>query len=273
MTSDGTLAHVVDGAVASRLAVGVPARSTGALDSAVDDGRTSTQREIWVASDEGPRVVRVDPGTHAVTATVPVAPRPGGLAADRFAVWAFHFLQGTVTRIDVVTAAATQFEVPGARATGIALGENNTVWLLTTQPAQVLELDQATGAVKRTFALRPPFPRRRVLIDTWSLDTGGAVWAALPNHGAVARIDPATGEVRYIRVPYGNPFGVDAAGWVATDRAVVKLDPTTGALEAARLIPAADRTGFVSIVFGYGRAWLTNYDRDTLMRLRAPNAP
>jgi streptogramin lyase len=220
--------------------------------------------------------VRVDSRSGDVTATLEVAGRPGGLTANERAVWAFHFLQGTVTRIDLATTATARLQVAGAQATGIAYGEGS-LWLLTTQPARVLELDPATGAVKRTIDLRPPFPQRRSLIQTWSLAFADqAVWATLSNNGAVARIDSIAGEVRYVRIPYGNPFGIAVgagSAWVATDRAVLQLDERTGTLQAAALIPSADRTGFVSIAYGYGAAWVTNYDRGTLARVRAPGTP
>jgi streptogramin lyase len=166
--------------------------------------------------------------------------------------------------------------VDGARATGIAW-HDGSLWLLTTQPAQVLELDPVTGAVRRSVDLRPPFVRAPSSVDTWSLaPASGALWATLPNYGALARIDLRRGQVRYVRIPYGRPFGVSVGpggAWVATDRAVLLLDETTGALEAGTLVPSASRTGFVSIVFGNAAAWFTNYDRGTLTRVRAPGAP
>jgi hypothetical protein len=274
VTSDGTLARVAGGAVASRLTVGVPTTDTGMLDAAVTDDRMAVDRAIWTASDAGGRISAVRPD-GSVIARFDVASRPGGLAASADAVWAFHFLQGTVTRIDVATLTARRLEVPGARATGVAAG-GGSLWLLTTQPSRVLDLDPGSGAVRRTIGLVPPFPARRSLIDTWWLAAGSALWATLPNNGAVARINPATGFVRYIRIPYGNPFGVAVgagSAWVATDRAVLQLDEQTGELKAATLIPRADRTGFVSIAYGYGAAWLTNYDRGTLEEVTAQRAP
>lgn len=276
VTSDGTLVQVAGGAVASRSTVGVPSPSSGTLDTALADDRRSTERTIWVTSDAGRRITRVDPRTGAVTARVDVAERPGGLTDDARSLWAFHFLQGTVTRVDLATASAAQLEVPGARATGIDWGEGS-LWLLTTQPSRVLELDPATGALRRTIDLRPPFPRRRSLIETWWLAFADqAAWVTLPNHGAVARIDATAGQVRYIRIPYGDPFGVAVgagSAWVATDHAVLQLDERTGTVQAAALVPAASGTGFVSIAYGFGAAWLTNYDRGTLTEVRAPTAP
>jgi hypothetical protein len=276
VTSDGTLVRVAGGAIASRTTVGVANTSDGVLDAAVADDRRSTERAIWATSDAGRRITRVDPLGGAVTARIDVADRPGGLTNDARSLWAFHFLQGPITRVDLVTASATGLEVAGARATGIAWGDGS-LWLLTTQPSQVLELDPGTGAVRRTIDLRPPFTRRRSLIDTWWLAfSDQAAWATLPNNGAVARVDATTGQVRYIRIRYGDPFGVAVgagSAWVATDRAVLQLDGRTAEVQAAALLPTANRTGFVSIAYGFGAAWLTNYDRGTLTELRAPRTP
>jgi hypothetical protein len=62
------------------------------------------------------------------------------------------------------------------------------------------------------------------------------------------------------------------SAWVATDRAVVRLDAATGAALGASTFPVADRSGFVSIAYGDGAAWLTNYDRGTLVRVTAASA-
>jgi hypothetical protein len=283
VTSSGALVRILqpDGAVMSRTILGVPSTSVGALDTAHADARSSAARDIWFASDAGARIVRVDHGTGATTGSVVVPSRPGGMTSGvtgpvSAAIWAFHFLQGTVSRIDAATAAVSSFQVDGARATGIAW-HDGSLWLLTTQPAQVLELDPVTGAVRRSVDLRPPFVRAPSSVDTWSLaPASGALWATLPNYGALARIDLRRGQVRYVRIPYGRPFGVSVGpggAWVATDRAVLLLDETTGALEAGTLVPSASRTGFVSIVFGNAAAWFTNYDRGTLTRVRAPGAP
>jgi streptogramin lyase len=264
-TGDGTLVRVAGGAVVARTPFGTAPPGPGYLDSAV-----AADGAVWAASDAGARIVRVDAASGAVSAALSVPARPGGLAVGDGAVWAFHFLQPVVTRIEPSTAVATGLTVANARATGIAVGAG-AVWLLTVGPAELLELDQATGAVGRRIALRPPFPPRRTFIEAWSLAFGeGALWAALPNHDAVARVDATTGEVRYVRLRQGRPFGVAAGGgsaWVATDGAVVRLDGATGAVLGASPLPLADRSGFVSIGYGAGAAWLTNADRGTLVRV------
>jgi virginiamycin B lyase len=150
----------------------------------------------------------------------------------------------------------------------------DSLWLLTVNPARVLQVDPSTGRVTRTTQLIPPLPVSGSLIETWWLAYGdGTLWATLPNRQAVARIDAASGAVRYVALRQGQPFGVAIGGgsaWVATDRAVVRLDAATGAALGASMLPAADRSGFVSIAYGDGAAWVTNYDRGTLVRVTLP---
>ena len=185
-------------------------------------------------------------------------------------MWAFSFLGGDVTRIDAVTGAARTLHVAGAVATGIAYG-GGSLWLLTTQPSRILEVDPATGAVRRTVDLNAPFAPAYSVIETWWLAYGdGAVWATLPNAGAVARLDVASGKVVYARTPYGRPFGVAVGGgsaWVATDHGVLRLDGATGKPTGVALLPTANESGFVSIAYADGAAWFTNYDRGTLTRV------
>jgi streptogramin lyase len=266
-TADGRVVSVsqIDGSITGRTTVVAPGGS-GDLDSAVaPDGGT-----VWTASDAGARVSRIIGGQ---VTTVPVSARPGGLTYGGGSVWSFHFLQRTITRIDGATGAATALQGPDVRATGIAYEFRGagSLWVLATGPAQVLELDPATMQVRRTLPLRPSFPQKRTFIETWGLASADeALWATLPNHDAVARIDSATGEVRYLQLNYGRPFGIAVgagSAWVATDRAVVRLDEETGQVVGASSLPTANRTGFMSIAYGYRAAWVTNYDRGTLTRV------
>jgi streptogramin lyase len=269
VSSDGTLVRVnpESGSVATRVPVGQASSAPGDLDSAVFAGGA-----VWAASDAGGTVARVDPATSAVTERFTTASRPGGLAEGGGFVWAFHFRQSTVTRIDAVTNAVRTFEVAELSGTGITYGDGS-VWLLSDGPARVFRLDPATGAVQQTIPLRIPFPPRRAVVETWWLAYGdGTVWASLPNNAGAARIAAASGGVSYVGVPFGDPFGVAVGGgsvWVATNRAVWKLDEATGDPQAAAQIPPAAGFGFVSIAYGDGGAWLTTYNPGTLQRVSA----
>ena len=267
-TNDGGLVKVVAGAVASRTQVG-PRSLTGEgyLDAAVGGGGA-----VWSASDIGSTIARVDPASGATT-PLRVGERPGGLTEGGGAVWAFHFLQPAVTRIDEARATATRLDVPGASGVGLAYG-GGSLWLLSGRPNRVLELDPASGAVRRTIALNPRLARNGSLIDAWWLAYGeGAVWATLPNYNGIARVDVATGSVRYVPLDQGRPFGIAAGGgsaWVATDRGVVRLEGATGTPVGAATLPRTLATAFVSVAYGDGAAWVTNFDRGTLTRVEDP---
>ncbi len=252
--------------VTGRTRVGSPSPAGGGfLDSALASGGS-----IWSASDAGGTIARVDAASGTRTGTIQAGTRPGGLAEGDGAVWAFGFQQADVTRVDVATGSARTLHVDGASAAGIAYGDG-ALWLLSLGPARILEVDPASGAVEATFPLEPPFRSSSSLVDAWWLAFGdGAVWATLPNYGAVARLDPGSRMLRYVRTPYGRPFGVAVGGgstWVATDHGVVRLDGSTGRPTGVALLPAASRSGFASIAYGDGAAWFTNYDRGTLVEV------
>ncbi len=268
VTGSGDLARVdpAAGSVVSRTRVGSPSPAGGGfLDSA-----TATGGSIWAASDAGGTIARVDAASGAKTDTITAGSRPGGLTVGDGAVWAFAFQGSDVTRIDASTRAVRTLHVEGASAAGIAYGEG-ALWVLSLNPARILEVDPASGAVRAAFPLNPPFASSHSLIDAWWLAYGdGAVWATLPNYGAVVRLDTGTHALTYARTPYGRPFGVaagDGSAWVATDHGVLRLDSSTGRPTGVALLPAANQSGFVSITFGDGSAWFTNYDRGTLTRV------
>jgi streptogramin lyase len=266
LTGTGDLERVdpATGSVTARAHVGSPSPAgSGFLDSAA-----AADGSIWSASDEGGTVARVDAASGAQTGTIQAGNRPGGLAVGDGAVWAFGFQGPDVTRIDASTGATRTVHVDGASAAGIAYGAGS-LWVLSLNPAaRILEVDPASGAVRAAITLDPPFSSSHSLIDAWWLAYGdGAVWATLPNYGAVARLDTATHTLRYVHTPYGRPFGVAVGGgsaWVATDHGVLRLDSSTGRPTGAALLPAASRSGFASIAYGDGSAWFTNYDRGTL---------
>jgi sugar lactone lactonase YvrE len=266
VTDAGELVRVDEatGKVLGRTRVGKPAGGPGFLDSA-----TFAESSVWSASDAGGTIARVDGGSGTRAQTFSVGPRPGGVVSGGGFVWAFGFLGGSVTRIDPGSGAVRTSQL-NASATGIAYG-GDAVWILSTNPARILEVDPASGSVRATVSLRLPSPAVYSVIDTWSLAYGdGAVWASLPNAGAVARLDVATHKVAYARTPYGRPFGVAVGGgsaWVATDHGVLRLDESTGKPTGVALLPAAVGSGFVSIAFSDGAAWFTNYDRGTLTRV------
>jgi streptogramin lyase len=222
--------------------------------------------------------VRLDHSTGAVTATVDVGARPGEMTSEPSGlhgatIWSFHRLSGKVTRIDAQSTSASSVDLPGVTATGLAL-EGNSLWMLSTNPDRIVELDDQTLQMKRSIDLRPPFAHRPSSVDTGSLAGGEqGLWAVLPGYRAIALVDTTTGTVRYYHVPYGTPSSLAVGAgflWVATNHAVLQFDEKTVSLKAAAIVPSAPRTGIMSIAFGYAAAWVANYDRGTLARVPLP---
>lgn len=260
-TFDGTLVRLDarTGEALSTLRYGsTPADADGYLDTAVE-----AEGSIWVASDYRATVTRVDPETGAAQAEIAVPPRPAAVAPGGRAVWAAHFLREEVTRIDPATNEPATFVVPDVHLVGVAYLDN-APWVLATRPAVALRLDPATGEVVQRIALDPPLPVVRRFIDAWWLAAGdSALWATLPTHDAVARIDPG-GDVSYFETHAGRPFCTAAGGgsaWAATDSALVRIDG-----EVLPMAPAA-LSGFAQCAWGEGAAWFVNYDRGELTRV------
>jgi YVTN family beta-propeller protein len=72
------------------------------------------QGGVWVAYTGDDEVVRFDPSTRAVTATIPVGHAPVGVALGAGSVWVANSGDGTVTRIDPHTDKKTTIGVGGS---------------------------------------------------------------------------------------------------------------------------------------------------------------
>jgi DNA-binding SARP family transcriptional activator/DNA-binding beta-propeller fold protein YncE len=137
---------------------------------------------IWVAV--GPRhVVRIDPATTRVAATIDVGDVPLSVAFGEGALWAVTIAERAL-RIEPGTNAATM-EVPIGYPVALTAGEN-AIWVSDAR-GQIWRIDSATAAVSQTT------PVGRGLVGLCA--AGGAVWVANNAEGWVARIDPADGQV------------------------------------------------------------------------------
>jgi streptogramin lyase len=278
-TADGTIARIDP---ASRAATTIPAfaPTTSGLTCApfvacqYMNVAVAADDDLWVSCDACGQVARIDTATSRVAARFEVAPRPGGLAVGGGFVWAFHTLAPTVSRISLATGAVSTVTVPGVEGAGIAFGRGSAWLLSSARPSAVVRLDPQTLAVQAQIPLNPS-GQQHPLKEAWGLvgdDT--RLWAANPNYNSVTEIDPATDAVkRRVRgisaSPMDQPFGIALAGsdvWVATRSGVVRVDERIGAIKGEIALPHAG-SGFLGITYGFGGAWVTNYDRATLTRV------
>jgi streptogramin lyase len=285
-TADGTVVRIdpATRAVVATIAVVSPAPPPLSCETFVACGYMNTALgsgdDVWVSCDSCGEIVRIDAATSRVVARIAVSPRPGGLALGGGFVWSFHTLASTVSRIDPSTGAVSTFAVPGVEGAGIAFSRGS-VWLLSSaRPSSVLRLDPQTLAVQARIPLEPS-GSQHPFKEAWGLvGDDSRLWAANPNYNMVTELDPLAAAVkRRVRgisqSPLDQPFGIALAGpdvWVAGRSGVVRVDERTGAIRGALFLPSAG-SGFINVVYGFGGAWVTHYDRGTLTRVRPAREP
>jgi hypothetical protein len=160
-----------------------------------------TPGAVWVGNHHGGPLVRVDPGTNKVVATVPWSgPTLGGIyhtATDGSTVWATGTRTTDAAEIDVATnAIVRRIDVPNGTCGGIDV-DASSVWIASgyDQPYPcwqrpnwgVSRIDRSTGRVTRIDVGGRPFDVRVGL---------GSVWAVVDvPQLQLVRIDPRTNTV------------------------------------------------------------------------------
>jgi YVTN family beta-propeller protein len=183
-------------------------------------------------------VLRVDPASGQVQATIPLGRGAYDIEVTPAAVWVPAYDDGTLARIDPATNAVVAAIPVCAHPAGVASGFGSA-WA-SCEDGTLVRLDPATNQVVKTIATQ---------------STGGyvaastnAIWMTNAGHvgspdGSVTRVDPATNTV-VANVPVGSyPEAIAAAGgslWIGSfdTPTVVRVSATTNAV-LARITVAA----------------------------------
>lgn len=212
-------------------------------------GIAATDNAIWVAiADEG-TVVRIDPATNAVVATVQVGPagsdshaHPSDLVAYDGQVWTINNVDGTLVRIDPATnQVAQEIEVsPAAGSDALTpyfmLVDETGIWVTDFEAGRLLHIDPATGAVLASLDLPRP---------GWMASGFGSIWVNMnqdTTDGMLVRVDPVThaiisefsfASVEPLRAPAYVAIGAGTV-WVSdfSSGTVIRIDPTTNTVVA-----------------------------------------
>jgi DNA-binding beta-propeller fold protein YncE len=209
----GTLYHV--DAATLTLVASIPAgfAPKGVLANA--DG-------VWVADTHFGQVLRINPATDKVAATIEVGPTgpsgPNWLAQGLGSIWVDIPNNGTVVRIDPVTD-EIQATIPTVKnfvaCGGLAIG-TDAVWVSgCDSSAAIGRFDPSTNLPVTAVAM-PGHGGPTLINDVpWvSLDTGDE------SSGLIVRIDPATNTIDRVLVPdvpFGGGGGIAVVGqfvWV-----------------------------------------------------------
>ena len=200
---------------------------------------------VWAGKGDTKSLVRIDPASDRVLATIPVGVEPWYIVASDTAVWLSDWRTNTVVRVDPASNSVVA-TVAGLAAgpTGLALAPG-ALWVASSRANLLTKIDTATDHVAGTLATDPtPLPVAYAY---------GSVWVRnefKEGNGTVQRVDPTSGEVT-ATIPVGPPAGrdgldslaaLDGGLWVAglqleridptTNRVVRRINHTCGAVTA-----------------------------------------
>lgn len=264
--------------------------STGLVSDTVGDvgtrptGLAYGDDSIWVVDEDGRAVRRVDPDTGLASRAIRVGNGPFAIAYGAGAAWVLNGLDGTVSRVDPGRSKVTDVVPVGGDPAAIAASDD-AVWVVIDSSRTLLQIDPATrtvvnrfdvgndpsavtvtggsvwvgNAADRTLSWIRPKAGESEIVPVGDLPAAlvslpGAVWAALPEAGAVARVDSGTGSVARFDVGgapsvvagFGDELWLGAGAPLGTHRGgVLRLVRAT---DVPRLDPAVFAGSVMSIL-------------------------
>jgi YVTN family beta-propeller protein len=172
-------------------------------DCDLPKGVAAGKGAAWAGRGDTKALVRIDPATARVVASIPVGVEPWYVVATDTAVWLDDWRTNTVVRVDPATnqVVARLTDLP-AGPTGLAVTPD-AVWVASSRANMLTRIDPGTNQVVASVATD--------LTPLAVASAFGAIWVR--NHfregnGSVQRIDPATNQVA-ATIPIGPDAGRD----------------------------------------------------------------
>jgi streptogramin lyase len=233
---------------------------------------------LLVGDSETANLVRIDPATNEVAATIALPDRLcQGFTADADEIWACS--ADALVRIDPATNEITDtVPISGGQLVYRPAAGGDALWFLGSGSFvgdTVIRLN-ADGPSTTDF----PIEQGSVGGLVYAFD---ALWLTVPGAGAVLRFDPATGETTELTGDLPNPTGIVAGAdslWVSLhganddsaapgDTQLVRIDPASGAVLAEFEIGGSPQTGVEAwadmdeVLVRSTTPWLTRIDPET----------
>ena len=217
-------------------------RGTADAPSSVSVGDTAgliqaTADAVWVATNAG--VVRIDPESNAVVATVATLVQPEYIVSDGTSLWASLFQASQIVRIDPATNSVTEtLDVPDNPSGAVVVG--NDIWVTSHRGAAVLRFSAGQTEAIASIAVGELGPDGPLGIAA-GIDS---IWVGTPNIFAISQIDPITNDViaEFGIPPGANPCGdiavVDEHVQVSSCRlepSISVIDPASGSVQVVQL--------------------------------------
>lgn len=165
------------------------------LPSGVAVGASS----VWIGRNDRQAVLRLDPASGRIVATIPVGFHVFKLAADAASVWVVSFEDNMVARIDPATNAVTVRQSLLHAPSDVLINERS-VWISRSGDATVVRLDAMTGALQAEI----PVGRRPLPLAAGS----GSIWVRCEQDSTVSRIDLSINRV-VATIPVDPFYGLD----------------------------------------------------------------
>ena len=225
---------------------------------------------LWSASRQGGQLIRIDPVSRAVIASIdaPMLHYESTMAAAGGLLWIMADMEGHLAYVDPTTNTVAGHVQVEPRSFGVAAGFGS-VWVTNlgareaTGAGSIQRIDPVAKSVVATIPVGP----KPLFLATGA----GGVWVINQGDGTVSRVDPETNAVvATIELGIDGPGGDIAVGldrvWVrATKTLLSVIDPATNAV-VARYGPNAGSGG---VRTGFGKVWLSAHDTEELWRLDA----
>jgi YVTN family beta-propeller protein len=208
------------GALSSRDRVVRINPSTKQVVASVPAGRgpsavTVGEGSVWVANSSDDTVSRIDPVGNRVTGVIPVGKRPVAIAFGEGSIWVANFLGNSASRIEPATNEVTATISLDSNPTSIAAG-GDSVFVVSAEEIIVTE----------------PTP----VVNVWLID---------PDTNAVAATSRIASTCR------GAVAEGDEGVWVTTGQNLVRMDPATGMI-TSEFTPGLSLHG---VTLGDGSVW------------------
>jgi virginiamycin B lyase len=213
-------------------------------------GAVSAFKSLWIPACADGSLVRLDPKTWKVTATVAAgtgAAKPA-LAATADSVWLLSDNKTTLSRIDPdQNAVVAELRLPAACNT-VMFGEN-ALWATCPNEDRVLRLDAQKNLVDKQIEVAGQ-PKALAIGE-------GSIWVYCQKDGKIDRVDPKTNKViKTIDLGVPGVEGTIAIGagavWVSqVGFPLTRIDPATD-----KVVQQFWGVGGGTVQFGSGSLWL-----------------
>ena len=211
---------------------------------------------IWLFTATG-ELVRIDPATNAVAATVQMTPSADqfqSLAGNRSGLWVTDWDPSLLLRFDPRTLRSIASISTAGQSKGVLVTSSGAVWIANTRGGSVEKIDPATNTVAGRISLGPVGPSG----PNWLAEGLGSIWVGTPNNSTVARISEATNTIQ-ATIDVGPP--ASPCGGLAVGTTAVWITSCDGSNFVAQIDPATNRVVATIDLRGRGYTFAMIADR------------